>query len=118
LGEIMSLHNNREGMAFQQSENQLNRQLQERLQALGFSFEDAQNAANRALQMTMNRENMAFQGEQNALDRIQGVNNRLLEGSLAERMAQLNSQIQSNAARQDFEFRRALQNDAVLQQDW
>src|SRR5690606_33502206 len=78
LGEIMSLHNNREGMAFQQSENQLNRQLQERLQALGFSFEDAQNAANRALQMTMNRENNAIHGEETALPQCDGVNMRLL----------------------------------------
>lgn len=118
LNEIMGLHNNREGMAFQGNENTLNRQLQERLQALGFNFEDAQNAANRALQMQMQRENLAFQGEQNSLDRIQGVNNRLLEGSLAERMAQINSQLQSNAARQDFEFRRALQSDSAAQQDW
>lgn len=118
LNEIMGLHNNREGMAFQQDENKLNRQLQERLQALGFNFEDAQNAANRALQMNMQREGLAFQGEQNSLDRIQSVNNRLLEGSLAERMAQLQSQYQANAARQDFEFRRTLQNDSVLQQDW
>lgn len=107
LDNIMSLHQSREGMSFQQDENRLQRELTAELQAQGFSFEDAQNAANRALSLSQSRESNALQREEGALDRAQSTNNLVLQG-----------QLQQQQAAQDFEFRRTLQGDQVAQQDW
>lgn len=118
LDQIMNLNNAREGMSFTQGENTLNRTLQERLQAQGFNFEGGQNDLNRKLQSSLQSQNLGFQGQQNSLDRAQSVNNQLLQGTLQERMARLGADINSNAAQQDFEFRRTLQGDQAAQQDW
>lgn len=71
------------------------------------AIESAQPILNEIQTLTRQREQLGFQGEQAALDRLQGVNNRILEAEIASRNAQL-----------DFQFRRTLQGDAVLQQDW
>lgn len=118
LGRALQTALQSQNLNFQGTQNDLQRSLTAQLQAQGFSFEDAQAAAQRMFQGTMDRENRAFQGEQNSLDRIQGVNNALLQGTLQERIAQIQAQIQSNAAQQDFEFRRTLQSDSAAQQDW
>lgn len=71
------------------------------------AIEGAQPILNEIQSLTRQREQLGFQGEQAALDRLQGVNNRILEAEIASRNAQL-----------DFQFRRTLQGDAALQQDW
>lgn len=75
------------------------------------------------------REGRAFQGQENQLDRIQNVNNMILNSNLQERQAAIQqayeqgnmalaAQLQRDSAQQDYEFRRALQGDSVMQQDW
>lgn len=75
------------------------------------------------------REGRAFQGQENQLDRIQNVNNMILGSNIQERQMAIQqayeqgnmglaAQLQRDQARDDYTFRRALQNDATMQQDW
>lgn len=60
------------------------------------AIEAAQPIVSEIQDLTQQRENLAFQGEQATLDRIQQVNNAML----------------------DYQFKNALQGNAALQQDW
>lgn len=60
------------------------------------ALEAAEPILNEIQGLTSQRENLAFQGEQATLDRIQQVNNAML----------------------DFQFQQSMQNNAALQQDW
>ena len=71
------------------------------------AIEGAQPILNEIQTLQRQREQLGFQGEQAALDRLQGVNDRILAAEIASRQAM-----------QDFNFKRTLQNDSVLQQDW
>lgn len=71
------------------------------------AIEGAQPILNEIQGLQRQREQLGFQGEQNALDRLQQVNNQILQGEIAAREAM-----------QDFQFRRTLQGDSALQQDW
>lgn len=60
------------------------------------AIEAAQPILSEIQDLTSQRENLAFQGEQSQLERIQQVNNAML----------------------DYQFQQSLQNNAALQQDW
>lgn len=90
-------------------------------QALGLTsqresqdFQGQQADQQRALQrmqsatgLQSQREQLGWQGQQAGLDRVQNVNNQLLQQQLRERQSQM-----------DFENTRALQGDRVSQENW
>lgn len=71
------------------------------------AIEGAQPILNEIQNLQSQREQLGFQGEQNALDRLQQVNNQILQ-----------AEVNARQAMQDFQFQRTLQGDSVLQQDW
>ncbi len=96
LNNIMSLNNQREQQSFQGEQAQFDRDLT-----------ISRDNANMAHQAQMQNAQQAYQSEQAALDRTQVVNNKILD-----------SELQSKAAKEDYQFKTWLQDSQAKQQDW
>lgn len=96
LSNIMSLNNQREQQSFQGEQAQFDRNLT-----------TARDNANIANQTNLQNAQLAYQTQQAALNRVQSVNDKILQAELAGKQAA-----------QDYQFKSWLQDAGAKQQDW